>query len=256
MHEAKMHDESCFLTLTYSEDKVPENGTLRVDDCQRFLKRLRKSLSPKKIRFFLCGEYGEKKHRPHYHAIIFGYDFPDKLPLSLLHDSGKMGANVQYYHSESADALWGNGRVVIGAVSFDSACYVANYATKKINGKDAAKHYNGRKPEFLLMSRRPGIGRSFIERFMSDVYPSDSVIVRGIEARPPRYYDQILEAHNPALLESLKTKREAQAEKLEAMVLKSGEVVHVAPSRNARRLAVRKRVAEAKRKLKTRNLGE
>jgi len=247
VHENKMHESSCFLTLTYDEDHLPGDGSISVSACQDFMKRLRSRIAPIKVRFFLCGEYGEKLGRPHYHLILFGYDFPDKVKLE--EKDGKI-----LYSSEMLDDIWGNGGCRIGEVTFDSAAYVANYATKKITGAKAQEHYQGRKPEFLLMSRRPGIGRGFIERFMSDVYPSDEVIVKGREARPPRYYDQVLESRNPDLLAVLKLRREAAAEKLEEMVLKSKEIVHVAPGRNARRLAVRRRVTEAKLRLKSRKL--
>lgn len=246
-----MHDENSFVTLTYAPEHLPKNGSLSVEDCQLFLKRLRARLEPKKIRFFLAGEYGEKLSRPHYHTILFGVDFPDKVPLET------QGEHTQY-DSPLLREVWGKGEVRIGSVTFDSASYVANYATKKIVGKGAAEHYQGRKPEFLLMSRggrrAGGIGRSWIERFASDVYPSDEVIVRGVQARPPRYYDLYLEKNNPTLLESIKQKREAQSEVLESMRLKSGVSVAVAPSRNARRLAVRKQVATAKAELKRRTL--
>lgn len=242
-----MHESSSFVTLTYDPAFLPKDGSLSVETCQLFLKRLRARLEPRRIRFFLCGEYGEQFARPHYHAIIFGYDFPDKVKLE------KPGEYALFSSAELSE-IWGLGFCSIGAVSFESACYVANYATKKITGAKAAEHYRGRRPEFLLMSRRPGIGRSWIDQFSSDVYPSDEVVVRGVQARPPRYYDQVLAAKDPELLELLKKRRELEAEKLEKMVLKSGDQVMVAPSRNARRLAVRKQVAEAKARLKSRTL--
>lgn len=251
MHEAKMHEESCFITLTYAPEHLPEGGTLSVEHCQLFLKRLRARLAPKRIRFFLCGEYGEKLERPHYHAILFGHDFEDKI---LLESSGEH----REYTSPLLAETWGKGGVHLGSVSFESACYVANYATKKITGKKAAEHYAGRKPEFVLMSRggrkAGGIGRSFIEKFKSDVYPSDEVIVRGMPARPPRYYDQVVEAGSPGSLEGVKAKRVREAEKLETMVLRSGARIEVAPSANLRRLKVREKVAQAKAALKIRKL--
>jgi len=265
MHEAKMHDENSFLTLTYAEE--PKGGTLVVDHCQAFMKRLRERVGRhcmrcgqmrrtcecpefklRKIRFFLCGEYGEKLARPHYHAIIFGYGFPDKQPTE-----GGDRSEFQLYCSEELDELWSHGRCWIGDVAFDSAAYVANYATKKITGDKAADHYAGRKPEFLLMSRRPGIGSSWFDQFRDDVYPADSVIVKGVECRPPRYYDQRLLKCLQSTADIL-LKREAAASELEDLILRSGDVVQVAPGRNARRLAVREKVARAKLALKSRNM--
>lgn len=251
VHEAKMHGESSFITLTYDEKSLPRvsgKPTLSKDDCQLFMKRLRKELEPKRIRFFLCGEYGEKMGRPHYHAIIFGEGFSDKKPL--LGQSGEFTR----WTSETLTRVWGKGRTEGGDVSFDSAMYVANYATKKITGKDAKLHYSGRVPEFLLMSRKPGIGRKWIDAYIAEVYATDSVVVRGFPTRPPRYYDGVLGANCPEVLAGVKVRRESAAAALEDMVLQSGVIVSVAPSRNARRLQVRETVARAKLALKRRNL--
>lgn len=241
VHERKSHEFASFLTLTYSDEFLPKDGSLSVLDCQLFLKRLRSRLSPRRIRFFLCGEYGEETRRPHYHAILFGYDFPDKKLFSR----GK-GRSL-FVSSELLD-VWGKGHCSIGDVTFESACYVANYATKKITGEKAEAFYGGRKPEFVLMSRRPGIGRSWIEEFWSDVYPSDEVIVRGVEARPPRYYDNVIKEMGPALLDGVKVKREVAAGKLETVMLK-GRRFRVRQD-HPYRLDVKRRIAEAKFALK------
>lgn len=245
MHESKMHDENSFLTLTYDESHYPTDSSLSVQVCQLFLKRLRERLAPKRIRFFLCGEYGEKTFRAHYHMVLFGHDFPDKKKLFF-----KNGFWV--YTSELLDEVWGQGGCRIGSVTFESATYVANYATKKVVGKKEVvdAHYNGRRSEFLLMSRRPGIGRSWIDKYSADVYPADEIIVRGVPARPPRYYDRVFEVRSPSSFEAIKLRREGEAGRLEEMVLKSGVSVSVPRSTNARRLAVRKRIAEQKLKLK------
>jgi len=259
MHESEMHVQSSFVTMTYDAEHLPKDGSLSVRDCQLFLKRLRFFLSPTKIRFFLCGEYGEKFARPHYHAIIFGYDFPDKKKMDSPSSSG-----FAHFTSKELTDLWGKGRCDVGAVSFDSACYVANYATKKVVGKgikqpdgsyiSPKEYYGNRTPEFLLMSRRPGIGRSWFATYAGDVFPADEVIVRGKEGRPPRYYSKIFSESNPDAYEVVRLSRENAASELEDMKLKSGDVVKVARSSNARRLAVRKTVAEAKARLKSRRL--
>ena len=251
MHEAECHEDSSFITLTYG-DAVPEGGSLSVSVAQLFMKRFRERLrdrkNPKRIRFFLCGEYGEKFGRPHYHALIFGYDFPDK---TLLMESD----GIALFKSEELEDIWGFGYCSIGQVTFDSACYVAKYALKKVKGPSAPAHYKGLFPEFLLMSRRPGIGRAWIEKFSSDVYPSDEVIVNGFPGKPPRYYDQVVESLNPGLLEAVKVKREKEAGLLEDEVkLRSGASFKVARSRNLRRLRTARIVKEAKMALKSRKL--
>ena len=78
MHEASLHDENSFLTLTYSDENLPPGGSLHLPDFQNFMKRLRKSIAPKRVRFYHCGEYGDILSRPHYHALLFGYDFDDR----------------------------------------------------------------------------------------------------------------------------------------------------------------------------------
>ena len=247
MHESKMHDESSFVTLTYDNEHLPSDESLSVEHCQLFLKRLRYHLEPKRIRFFLCGEYGSKLGRPHYHAIIFGW-FPEDRKLI------KGEGEFSLWSSATLQDAWGLGFASIGRVSFESASYVANYATKKVNGPKAAEHYGGRLPEFLLMSRRPGIGRPWFDKYGSDVFPSDEVIVRGVKCRPPRYYDQLLAVRNPDELERLKLKRELAADKLEEMVLTCGESVNVVLSRNGRRLPDLEAVAKAKLAMKSRSL--
>jgi hypothetical protein len=201
-HEASQHPLKCFVTLTYDETHIPEGNTLVPKHLQDFLKRLRKRHPGHKIRFFACGEYGETTLRPHYHAILFGIDFPDKT----LYRKAR-GNNAALYKSGSLDSIWGHGFCSIGSVSFDSAAYVARYTVKKINGDMAESHYQGRIPEFGRMSRRPGIGSKWIEKFTADTYPSDTVISKGFEAKPPRFYDKFLQGTQPALLETVKRKR-------------------------------------------------
>src|SRR6185436_16893236 len=130
-------------------------------------------------RYFHCGEYGEQLGRPHYHALLFNYDFDDKRFFS------QRGGN-SVYTSDKLSRLWGNGFSVIGEVTFDSAAYVARYVMKKVTGVRAEEHYQGRRPEYTTMSRRPGIGKGWYEKFKTDVYPRDRVVVRGVHTRPPR----------------------------------------------------------------------
>ncbi len=263
MHECSLHDDSFFLTLTYNARHLPKLGSLVVRDCQLFMKRFRERIKPVKVRFFLCGEYGEKLGRPHYHCILFGYGFPDKILL-------KKKGDFQIYRSPLLDDCWGMGDCEFGGVSFDSACYVANYATKKVTNKEsyldskgkrwpsAEAHYQGRKPEFLLMSRGGrhgrGIGFDWLHQFANDVYHRDEVIVNGRPARPPRYYDELMREHHPEVMEALAAKREVAAEELEDFSFKSSRKYKVARGRNARRLAVREQCALAKQTLKSRNL--
>jgi len=195
MHEASLHERNCYLTLTYSPEHLPARGNLVLRDWQLFFKRLRKKYG-EGIRFFHCGEYGEKEGRPHYHACVFGFDFEDKVFY-------KMNGEHMLYVSRSLDDLWGKGLAVIGDVTFESAAYVARYIMKKVTGDSADDHYRRvdsdtgevyfLKPEYTTMSRRPGIGRAWIDKWINDVYPRDEVIVRGMCVKPPKYYDGVFD---------------------------------------------------------------
>lgn len=183
MHEAQLHPSSMFATLTYDDDHLPPRGSLRPRDFVLFMKRLRQARTDG-LRYFQCGEYGSNLERPHHHALLFNLELPDKQLLPA-----PPGA-VNLFRSEELDRLWGQGATTVGHVTFESAAYVAGYALKKITGPPAAQHYAGRLPEYCTMSRRPGIGAHWLERFKSDVYPDDSVTIRGgIKCRPPKFYD-------------------------------------------------------------------
>lgn len=211
MHEAKLHSENSFVTLTYSDEHMPEYGSLQVEDFQKFMKRLRKAISPRKVRFFHCGEYGEKTRRPHYHACLFGYDFPDKVQWTI-----RGGHPV--WRSPTLEDLWPLGLSEIGTVSFESAAYVARYITKKVTGRAAEAHYERcdpetgelvqLRPEYTTMSRRPGIGAGWFHRFQDDVFPSDEVIVRGKAVKPPKYYDGLYEVIDQEGAREVRQKRQ------------------------------------------------
>jgi len=203
-HEAQMHSANCWITLTYRDDALTFLGdgsaTLWRRDVTLFLKKLRKEIDPIKIRYFGCGEYGTKFERPHYHLVIFGYDFPDKC----LYKAGRF----DLFNSELLSKCWKLGHAVIADFSFESAAYTARYCVKKINGANAGEHYHDRVPEFSLSSNRPGIGATFFQRYSADIVFEDQVISRGGKAsKPPRYYDKLLGRMDPELLERNKQRR-------------------------------------------------
>lgn len=211
-HEAMMHKQNCFITLTYSNKYLPDDGSLKLEDFQRFMKRLRKKYGDG-IRFYHCGEYGEKLGRPHYHACLFNFDFPDKYFFKKT----KQGHDV--WRSPSLEELWPYGISEIGSVTFQSAAYVARYIMKKILGPSADEHYCDpqtgviRKPEYTTMSRRPGIGNLWFQKHHADVYPSDEVVLKNMKMRPPKYYDRQYEILNPEGYDEIKSKREDEAKK-------------------------------------------
>lgn len=214
LHESSLHEENCFITLTYNDENLPSDLSLNYKHFQDFMKRFRKAFGPD-IRFYMCGEYGEKFDRPHFHACIFGFDFDDKQ----LFFTSPSGAKV--YRSAKLEKLWKYGYSSIGDVTFESAAYVARYIMKKQTGQDAERRYEmtcletgeivKRKPEFNNMSRRPGIASDWFDKFSSDVYPHDFVVVNGKRCRPPKYYDRKLARLNPDLFEEIATSREKLA---------------------------------------------
>lgn len=244
LHETKCHADSCFLTLTFDEEHCPRNRSLDYKVFQDFMKRLRKRFSGKRVRFFMCGEYGEQFDRPHFHACIFGIDFADKVLFSS-------AGGTKLYTSPVLDGLWPFGFSSIGEVTFESAAYVARYCVKKVNGDLAKDHYAmvdldtgevyQRTPEFAHMSLKPGIGALWLEKFRSDVYPRDYVVARGHKSKPPRYYDKRLKAALPDMHEDIICKRELDS------LLRLDD-------NTSERLAVREVVAKARGDLYKRKL--
>lgn len=206
VHEASLYEQNCFITLTYDDDHLPKDGSLNVEDIQKFFKRLRKRFG-NGIRFLQCGEYGSEFNRPHHHACIFNFDFPDKVLLS------SAGGNLLYLSPTLAD-LWPFGFHSIGSLTYDTAAYVARYVTKKITGNMANEHYQGRKPEFITMSRRPGLAHNWYTQFKTDLYPKDFVTINnGVKLKPAKYYDRLFDREHPEAMRLIKEMRQNELEK-------------------------------------------
>ena len=194
-----MHEDNTYLTLTYHPDHLPPGQTLDHNHFQKFIRALRKSTG-KKIRFYMCGEYGEKKGRPHYHALLFGYKFPD----TYLWRSSR---GNQIYRSPTLEKVWTLGNSEIGEVTFKSAAYVARYIMKKQYGDQAKEQLTHvdldtgeilepRKPEYTRMSLKPGIGFTWYQKYYKDVFPNDTIVLTGGKEMPtPKYYRDLLKKH-------------------------------------------------------------
>lgn len=256
MHEAQLHKENSFITLTYNNDSrhgsagpdgpaaatqvldsadiplttLSRAGNAREDslskkDLARFCRRLYKSVKARnpaiKVRYYAVGEYGDKNKRPHYHAAIFGEAFYDDRYEWRTSPSGNI-----LYRSSRLEALWPHGNCEIGDLTFESAAYIARYIMKKITGTKADEHYErfdpltGERywitPEFNVMSRRPGIGKEWWNRYSGDVLTTDSVTYAGIKHKPPRYYDNQVVAQSPFKADLIKLVRELRAATKEA----------------------------------------
>lgn len=241
MHEASLYQENSFLTLTFDDDNLPKGsnicsrcvyphvigGSLCVSIFQDFMKRLRKLEPEKKIRFLHCGEYGDLYKRPHYHALLFNHGFSDRKMWSKRN-------GIRLYVSDTLSKLWPFGFSTVGDVTFESASYVARYSLKKKTGKYASSHYGSRKPEYITMSRRPGIGKGWFEKFKTDVYPRDRAVVRGFPSRPPRFYDNLHGAEDPASLALIKINREKDSIRYVDDVLSDGREIKVSDSCDSR----------------------
>lgn len=219
MHEAQGWSRNCFITLTFNNDHLNDTASLDYRDFQLFMKRLRKSckgVDPGPsfdfpIRFYMCGEYGAKNWRPHYHAVLFNFDFDDKV----LWKRTKAGSLI--FRSPLLEKLWPFGYSSIGELTFESAAYVARYVMKKRFGRSAEDYYRRYDretgeviqlvPEFNKMSLKPGIGFDWFEKYHTDVYPHDRVLVNSVPCSPPRYYDKLLQKRDPDLFEEIKFTR-------------------------------------------------
>lgn len=254
MHESMMWQDNCFITLTYKDETLPMDGSLCPRDFTLFMKRLRKKYNGSKkdsrgqypIRYFQCGEYGTLFKRPHHHACLFNFDFPDKQLWSIKRD-------VKLYRSPSLEKLWPHGYSTIGEVTYESAAYVARYITKKINGEKKFEHYQfgdidkdtGEvgflRPEYITMSRRPGIGATWFHAFgKSDCYPKDYVTMSGKKFKVPSYYDKLYDDVCPDDMQQIKFERVKRIQEIDPNEL------------SPKRLAVKKRCAERAHEIRER----
>lgn len=152
MHlESMYYKENAFITLTYSPEHLPEFSSLKPSHLQSFFKRLRRHL-PYRIRYYACGEYGDRFGRPHYHAVIFGLkqeDFP------LVHKS------------------WSFGMVDCQVPNMEAFQYVAGYVNKKL-GK--VKEWKFANPYQVPPFQRCSLGLGL--RFIMEQVPFFSPILK------------------------------------------------------------------------------
>lgn len=225
-----MSSPAWFVTLTYAPDKVPENGSLVPRDITLFVKRLRKAHPERRISYYVAGEYGETTARPHYHAVLYGARFLDRDVRTTRH-------NAPVYKSESLERCWGLGLCEFTPLTYGAARYCASYVRKKLRIQDHPDHYTRVDPrtgelvdlerEYGRMSRRPAIGRRWIERFWRDVYPKDYVVMDGMELKPPRYYDKWMDNHHPRVMFDVRRKRMEEIKDVDVLTLQARERTHL-----------------------------
>jgi len=248
LHEASGHSRNCFLTLTYDSEHLPEKGHLNFEHPKNFIKRLRDKISREgggKILTTGCAEYGEKLGRPHYHIIIFGYDFEDK-EFFRYSENDWSPKKWPVYISQTLRELWPYGNHEIGSVTYESACYVARYTLKKITGKNAQEAYGDKPPErSICISNRRGIGKDWLMDNINDCINHDQVFIEKenkIDHFPlPRYYSKMIEKYFPEQFKKIKQKRLDSIKEIDKDLTKD-------------RLQTRKKVRELRQKKQQRNL--
>ncbi|WNK14735.1 MAG: replication initiator protein [Microvirus sp.] len=211
VHESKGHTFNSFVTLTYAPEHLPASTSIEKRTLQLFFKRLRKA--GYNYRYFASGEYGSDTNRPHYHIIFFGIDFHEDRRQY------KKTKDAIYYKSPQLTQIWGLGDAIITGFNYTTAAYVAKYIIGKKLGKDSHDHpaysrldlSTGEEfqvqTEFVLMSRRPGIGSNWFEKFNQDAFPSDFLVLDAKKFGVPKYYTNKLEKTDVTLHAQIKKKR-------------------------------------------------
>lgn len=209
-HEARYHQKSMFLTLTFRPSDLPLDNSLSKGIMQKYIQDLRNYARGERISYFLAGEYapGKKKNpqtgipfpgRPHYHLIILGAEFDDQVSI----DTGSKGDTV--YTSADCEKLWPYGNNYIGKVTPASAAYCAGYIVDKMTGPLGELHYVtddpeegllNIEPEFQLQSTRPALGKSWFDEYHADIQKG-FITDKGQKREVPRAYERWLEQYFP-----------------------------------------------------------
>lgn len=245
--EATLYKDNYFLTITYDQEHLPWIDTINEETGElilgnplipkhftKFMKDLREywdyHYKHQGIRFYGCGEYGEKHERPHYHICLMNFPIPEEeLEFEKNNELGDA-----LYKCQLIEDIWGKGLIRIGALTWQSAAYVARYILKKQKGECSEEIYRskGQIPEFTRMSRKPGIGKGWYEENRDEIYKNDEVFVprRGggaTKLKPARYFDRIYDLEKPARMMRIKEARRAIAEKQQRLKLaKTSAEIH------------------------------
>ena len=216
LHEAQIFEqrglESWFISPTFEDKYLRTDMSLDHSEWQLFRRRVAKEFPL--FRFLMCGEYGPRTNRPHFHAVGFGLNLPDAV-----YAYGEKGE--EQYESDTLNRLWGRGFIHAAPVTIKSARYPARYLLKdrQKRWQDDYEYYDParcqvykRKPPYALASRNPrGLGFDWFQKYWRDVYPSDQVVFDGGIYRPPKYYDKLLQEFHPGVYAEVKRCREDYA---------------------------------------------
>lgn len=171
LHESYSYNQSVFATLTYDDVNLPLENSINKRELQLFFKKLRKPLPPRTLKYYACGEYGDEKGRPHYHAIILGLGNTEIC---------------QHYIEDS----WQKGQVYLGSVTYQSCRYVAGYIWSTYDGA-MRDHWQGKEEPFRLCSQ--GIGLRFAQKNERQIKSRLEITINGVQTGLPRYYRKKLE---------------------------------------------------------------
>ena len=241
MVECLSSEHNYFITFTYDDlhIPIPETseyngqtfvndgtwlGSLFPEDITKFMNSLRKYFERKGhtgIKYFYAGEYGETTKRPHYHMILMNCP----LDITQFYDFHIDGRCKEHWKSHEIERYWDQGMIDIGEVEFASAAYVARYCMKKItDNTDKITYYeNGMLPEFVRMSRRPGIGSNYYNNNWKAIYENDKLYVKNfhgetIEVKPPKAWDKKFKESHPQEWFNIKRSREEGAERSRKLI--------------------------------------
>lgn len=210
-HEAQLHEQNSFITLTYNDKHLPQDGNLHYEHLQKFWKRLRKNLGP--MSYYAVGEYGDLTNRPHYHACIFGTAFLENRVIVRQ-------TPTLLWTSPVLEQAWGMGNVSVGALTFQTAQYTASYVTKKLGYQKRYVQLDTTTGELkdmiqprAFMSLNPAIAKNWLHQYGKHVYSYDQVVIDGKPQKPPKYYDEWLRKTNEQHHKSIKEKRIEKAVK-------------------------------------------
>lgn len=248
MLEARDWEHNWFVTLTYDDEHKPYtntfldhdtgevyqddgtwNGYLEPKDIKKFMHDLRQKWERKYkhtgIRYYGCGEYGGQTARPHYHMILFNLP----IPKEGLKVRGINQEKRPYYQCDEIAKIWGKGNIQVDEVTWSSCAYVARYVTKKMTGTGAPEHYasKGQTPEFVRMSRMPGIARRYYDENKEKIYEYDEILTNmGIKkgarkVKPPRYYDKLYDIDENEKMEKIKRDRRTKGKELTKRALQA-----------------------------------
>lgn len=203
-HEATLHIQNAFITLTYADEHIPEYNSLAYKkDMQRFWKRLRHHHG--KLRYYAVGEYGDRTNRPHYHACVFGMAFTTNR--TILRTTPTL-----LWTSPELEEAWGLGHVSVGALTTQTARYTASYVTKKLRSKQQYVRIDEKTGELIPLEQprayaSKGIASEWLERYGNQVYTHDHVVIEGRPQKPPKYYDRWLEKRSEIAMQMIKEGR-------------------------------------------------